>query len=90
MDFSTVRKKLDKGAYANLEQFEVSVESFLFLGSCCLTFSGLISCYRNLVDLVARSARLVINSVRLMCFSMLMFFFLTQGLTFMFEILIDQ
>jgi hypothetical protein len=27
MDFSTLRKKLDKGAYANLEQFEVSVES---------------------------------------------------------------
>jgi hypothetical protein len=27
MDFSTVRKKLDKGAYANLEQFEVSLES---------------------------------------------------------------
>lgn len=25
MDFSTVRKKLDSGAYASLEQFEVSL-----------------------------------------------------------------
>lgn len=28
MDFSTVRKKLDGGAYANLEQFEVGYDIF--------------------------------------------------------------
>jgi Bromodomain len=27
MDFGTIRKKLDKGEYANLEQFEVCIET---------------------------------------------------------------
>ena len=36
MDFSTIRKKLDKGAYSNLEQFEVGYR--ICLG--CLGFSS--------------------------------------------------
>jgi len=35
MDFSTIRKKLDKGAYSNLEQFEVGHRICLD----CLCFS---------------------------------------------------
>jgi hypothetical protein len=35
MDFSTVRKKLDKGAYSNLEQFEVGLIAALLLSDLC-------------------------------------------------------
>jgi len=38
MDFSTIRKKLDKGAYSNLEQFEVGYR--ICLGCLCFLLFG--------------------------------------------------
>lgn len=37
MDFGTVREKLDRGAYANLEQFEVRI-TISSLASCWTLF----------------------------------------------------